>query len=442
MITTQGLQLTSHGHCYQYLIYQSLENSNVKKSDIDTYMNILSELGIAILNSPTESLDSLALDAFFQEYSHNFLAVNKEKVINDLINSFILQESETGIRFRYRYLFYFFAAKKLSDSLHRGDSAKKKIRDLVNLIHMEKACNIIIFLTHHSKDPWILDEIMVSVMDVFPEEKKVVLDTKSLSFLNDFVREIPEMVLENRDARQARLQEDKDKDVVDRCNGQSNSLHEEADDIDEFMIKVNKVFRSIEVCGQILRNRFGSLERDSLELIYEESLSISLRFLGMFLRYSELLKEEATRNINSILEQFPNTPDATIIKKVENSYLSLNYLFIFGMLHKIAFSLGSSRGHDIYIKVTDKDKTPASQLIQEIIELQFDKKIDMDKIERLHKEFTKSKNVVCNRLLRQIVLRHCYFHDVRFKERQKLAEKLSIPINVQRSIMIPPKSNH
>ncbi|WP_375471891.1 hypothetical protein [uncultured Nostoc sp.] len=77
-------------------------------------------------------------------------------------------------------------------------------------------------------------------------------------------------------------------------------------------------------------------------------------------------------------------------------------------------------------------------LIQEIIELQFEKKLDTDKIDKLHSEF--SKNPVCDRLLKQIILRYCYMHDIGFKHRQKLANIFNIPIQVQRSILIASKT--
>ncbi|MBD0388828.1 MAG: hypothetical protein ICV54_20555, partial [Nostoc sp. C3-bin3] len=138
-ITTQRLELTAYGHYYQHLIYQALQRVHVKQTEIDTYLNVLSELGGAILESPSESLDKSGLDAFFKEYLKNFLPVSQDKVINDLVDSFILQRSETGLKFHYRYLFYFFAAKKLADSLYKGEEAKKRIQDLVDTIHLEKA---------------------------------------------------------------------------------------------------------------------------------------------------------------------------------------------------------------------------------------------------------------------------------------------------------------
>ena len=435
-MTTQRLELTSYGHCYQYLIYQALERVHVKQTEIDTYFNVLSELGGAILESPSESLDESGLNAFFKEYSKNFLPVDQGKVIRDLVNSFILQRVETSLKFRYRYLFYFFAAKKLADSLQRGEESKKQIQHLVNTIHLEKASNIVLFLTYHSKDPWILDEILISVMEIFSDEEEVTLAAGSLSFLQDFIKEIPDLVLEKRDAKQERLENDRQKDLIEEHQDQNSDLEEDEDPA-EFMAKVNKVFRATEVCGQILRNRLGSLKRSSLELIYEESLLVSLRFLRVFLKFSDYVREESIRKIEKTLDQNSNLSDSKIIQEAKSFYLGMNYTVILAMLYKTSCSLGSVKGRDIYIKVAESKGMPALHLIQEIIELQFEKRLDINKIGKLHCEF--SKNPICDRLLKQIILSHCYMHDIGFRDRQKLADMLNISVQVQRSIMIASK---
>ena len=432
-IAPQRLDLTSYGHCYQHLIYQNLERARVKQADVDTYLNILAEMGGAILDSSSEMLNAETLNTFFENYSKRFLPIDQNRVIQDLLKSSILVDSESGLHFRYRYLFYFFAAKKLADSLHKGDAAKEKIRNLVDSIHLEKASNIVLFLTHHSKDPWILEQILYSVMEIFSTEKEATLESNSLLFLQDFVKEIPELVLGNRKAKEERLKIDKQNDLIE-LNENNNDEENEDEDPAEFMAKVNKIFRSIEVCGQILRNRIGSMERDSLELIVEESLSVSMRFVNIFLRWSDIVKEEAIREIQKMIDKSPNFSDAKITQKAESFYLTLNYVFIFVMLQKVAFSIGSVKGREIYIKVAKNKGTPASSLIQEIIELQFEKNMDFNKIEKLHEEF--SKNPVCERLLKHIIIRHCYMHDIGYQDRQRIATKLNISIQAQRVITL------
>ena len=436
--TPQRIELTAYGHYYQYLIYQALKRVHVNQNEYDRYLNILSELGGAILESSSESIDE---NDFFKEYSKNFLSVDQdeqEKIITNLINSSILQRSENGIKFYYRYSFYFFAAKKLADSLHKGEEAKKKIQNLVHTLHLEKASNIVLFLTHHSKDPWILDEILFSVMNIFSEEEQVTLEAGSLSFIQDFIKEIPELVLEKRDAREERLKDDQKKDQLEKQKEKNRNI-DNNEDVSEFMVKVNEVFRAIEVCGQILRNRIGSMERDSLEFIYEESLSVSLRFLSVFLKFSEYVRQESIRKIKKVIEEDPNRSNSKIIREVESFYLAINYNVILVMLYKISFSLGSPKGREIYVKIATKFDNPASKLIQEIIELQFEKKLDFAKIKDLHTEFSKKNNPVCDRLLKQIIVRHCYMHDIRFNERQKLGSLLNISTEAQQSIMIAQK---
>jgi len=267
---------------------------------------------------------------------------------------------------------------------------------------------------------------------MFPDEKEVTLEAGSLSFMETFVREIPELVLENRDAKQERLEEDRRKDEAEKqCNDQNDDMSKNDDEsATELMAKINKLFRATEVCGQILRNRLGSLERDSLELIYEESVSVSLRFLGIFLELSEFVKEESIRRIGKAIDQHPDYSNSKIIQEIKDFYMGMNYSVILGMLHRTSFSLGSAKGRDIYTKVAEKKNTPALHLIQEMIELQFEKKIDFNKIEKLHTEF--SKNYTCDRLLKTIILRHCYRHDIGYKDRQRLANKLNISMRAQR----------
>jgi len=436
-MTSQRLELTAYGHCYQYLIYQALERVHVKQDEIDTYFNVLSELGGAILESSSESLDESDLDTFFKKYSTNFLPVDQDKVIKDLVDSFILDQKDNILKFRYRYLFYFFAAKKLSESLQKGEQAKNTIQDLINKIHLEKASNIVLFLTFHSKDPWIIDEIIMSVMDIFSDEQAVTLEVGTLSFIQDFVKEIPDLVLEERDARQERLKHDTEKDIIEEQEEAHNSHIDENKEQSELIEKVNKAFRAIEVCGQIFRNKLSSLERKSLELIYEESLSVSLRLLNVFLKFSESLQEESIRKIKNTIEQNKKISDSKIIRDIKHFYLGMNYMAILGMLYKVSFSMGSSKGREIYIKVTEAKGNSALCLIQQIIELQFEKNLDINKIDKLHAEF--SKNYVCQRFLKEIVLHHCYMHDIGFRERQKLADKLNISMQTQRSITMASK---
>jgi len=356
ILNPNKIEVTTYAHCYEYLIYQCLKRIDITKGNkVEMYLNVLSELGGEILDSSSESLDENSLEDFFIKYSKKFLIDNQNKVIDNLVKSSILQKTENGIKFRYHYLFYFFAAKKLATSLHRGEEAMDKIKALVKVVHLEKASNIILFVTHHTKDPSVLNEILLSVMDLFSEEEEMTLETESLSFLQDFIKQIPELVLENRDVKEERLRRDIQKDIAEQELSQTNQRETEMEQ-EDFVVNVNKLFRSIEVCGQLFRNRLNSLEREHLEIIYEESASVSLRFLNIFRRFCEFSKKELIEKIRTISDENPKISNSKIVKKVESWYLGINYMVILAMLHKIAFSLGSYEGREIYSVVTQGER--------------------------------------------------------------------------------------
>ena len=366
----RSYDLTSYGHCYEYLIYQALDKARIKKSsDIEQYFNFLSELGKSVLDSGSNSLSKEDGEEFFRYYSDKFIATDLNKMVTTLIEASILEREGDNLCFKYRYLFYFFASKNLSDTLHRGDSAKRTISKLIETLHLEKSSNIVLFLSHHSKDPWILEEIMYSIMDIFPEEKEATLEAKSLQFLKDFTDSIPDIVLERRDAREERQNQDIRRDEIDRKHDFSSSEKEDIEDIDDeeisiFARKVEKAFRSTEVCGQILRNRMGSLEKESLEFLYGESATVLLKFLHIILETSRFIQEEGLRSIESALYKSPDSTDDEISRQARKFYMELNYGLIFAILRKISFSLGSEAGRQIYVKVAKEKKTPALSLIQ------------------------------------------------------------------------------
>ncbi|OZN73913.1 hypothetical protein CGQ14_34120, partial [Pseudomonas aeruginosa] len=40
----QNIELTSYGHCYQQLIYQSFEKAKISGRDYEKYLNVLTEI--------------------------------------------------------------------------------------------------------------------------------------------------------------------------------------------------------------------------------------------------------------------------------------------------------------------------------------------------------------------------------------------------------------
>ncbi len=430
-ITPLGLELTSYGHCYQYLIYQALFKAKIKKTELETYINVLTELAGEILYSNSTELDKDNLEQFFNRYKKKYLKVDQVKMLNIYHKIGILQTKGERISFKYRYVYYFYAAKYLADNLSKNDSIKERIRLLISHIHKEDSANIIIFITHHTKDSWILDEIQLCMMELFHEHKEASLENKDLEFMKDFLDEIPKLVLEQRDIEEERKKDDILKDQAERIE---NNIDKKSDLLEpsDIIAKVNRTFKGTELIGQIIRNRYGSLDRETLLQLVEQAYSVGLRFLQFFLELTDFAKVEIIKSIAHMLKENPNVDNSQLEREAKNQFLLMTYGVIFGVLRKIAFSIGAKETEEIYSELRINTNTPAIKLINQAIELQFMKKVSEESIKFLSNEFR--SNPVCERILKEIVIQHIYMHHIGYKEKQKLSEILELPITIQRKL--------
>jgi len=424
-VSPQKVELTSYGHCYQYLIYQALEKARVKNSEVDRYINLLTELACAQFNNNGLGLDVTQLDDFYKGYENKYLSLDKVKMFDVLIGSGILVRSNDRVAFKYSYIYYFFTAKKLAESFTNDQSARQSIQGLLKNLHREDCANIIIFITHHSKDDWVLDEIQLCLMELFNEYPEARLEKESLEFMIEFLNDIPELVIEHRKVEDERRKHDKNLEEVEQ---EINVANESGEDIEptDILAKINRTFKGIEIIGQIIRNRHGSLGKDKLEQLANQAYGVGLRFLQFFLTISDASKEEVVKLIEHGLKENPSITNEKLEKEAKGIFLLLTYGAIYGVLKKVSMSLGAKEAEQIYKRIEDMSPSPAIKLINQAIYLQFNKNMDAKAIQALTNEF--NKNPTCARLLKEIVIQHIYMFPVEYKQKQQIAEILNIPV--------------
>ena len=91
-----------------------------------------------------------------------------------------------------------------------------------------------------------------------------------------------------------------------------------------------------------------------------------------------------------------------------------------------------AKNSEIYHDVCKRYDTPAINLIDLSIEMQFRKTVPIERLKRLKKEF--SNNLFAERMLQEIVIRHLYMHRIKDKDKQKISEILDITMKGQRQI--------
>lgn len=425
--TSQRLDMTSHGHCYQSLVYQALERINIKKNEIDKYMNVLTELAWAQYTNEGKPLTTEELSNFYDDYAKEYLSVDRAKVTEDLHNCSILSSQDNQISFKYPYIYYFFAAKKIADSFSKSENIKIEIKKLLEGLHREDYANIIIFITHHTKESWILDEIEICLMELFSEQTPATLQAQDTAFLEDFLKEIPKLVIKERKVQEEREKHQQSlEEENEEHEGEIIDHRPEAHDGNSLFANINKVFKGSELVGQIVRNRHASLSKSELSTLLNEAYDCGLRFLQFFIDISDLAKEEVIQTIAQQIKENPSQTNLAIEKEARGAFLLFTYSAIYAVLRKIASSTGCVEAEEIYKAIELKTPTPAIKLINQAIELDFHKKIDHEHLAQLANDF--EGNVVCDRILKEIVVQHIYMFPVEYKDKQKISANLGLPM--------------
>ncbi|OQW42615.1 MAG: toll-Interleukin receptor [Proteobacteria bacterium SG_bin4] len=416
--------LTSYGHCYQQLVYQTFEKADIRFTDFEKFLNVLSELAWWILINDKKP-NGHELDVFFEDYCKKYLPVNKAEVVKKLVDYAILETRNFETGFKYPYIYYFFAGKKIAESYRDSSEVRDKVKNLLELLYREDFANILIFVTHHTKDSWVLSEIKNVLASLFEECKSASLEKKQLAFMNDFMKKIPELVIEHREIQKER---DSHNEKLDRME-RSHPSDEELESVDIFP-NINKTFKGMEIAGQIIRNRHASLTTDSMIELATAGINSGLRFLEYFINISDAAKNEIVRLIISHLSEQPDLTDQEIERDAEMVYMHITYGVISAVLSKIASSVGSKEALAIYEKLENNAGTPAASLIRLSIDLQFNKILNIDNVSNCANKL--KGNPVCTRILKEMVIRHIYMFPVEYDEKQKLSSLLGISVKGQR----------
>lgn len=207
--------------------------------------------------------------------------------------------------FFYPYLYYFFVARYLAEHIEKN----KNIIDLViRNLHKDENAYIAIFMSHHSKNDYILEEIITNAYVLFDKYKPATLGKEELHFFGKQVGVIIKAILPKdmtpEKERARRLETQDVAEQLDEDNKDKTSQNEENDDLS---MELRRGIKTVEVMGSIIRNRVGSLEKVRLESIFEYAMDVHLRILAFFF---EIISHEEEQQ--QIIEFISNRIDKII----------------------------------------------------------------------------------------------------------------------------------
>lgn len=432
MRLNQDIQKTSYGHCYHAMITMLLYKINVKPEEYDSYFNFLTQLAYWMFNKNLKNISDSQLDEFLNSYDEKYIMPRKEIIDDILIKAHIIKVKDKLYSFKYIYVYYYFVAKYLSESIESGNN-EKTIKKLIDEVYLKDNSNILIFLTHHTKNKKLIKDISSNTDNILKEYDEATLSGDEKEFIKNLQEALKNFQLPDSshsiDEERDRQLKDKDKSSIDSKVEQTKPNKQ---DEDILWNEIEKSIKKMEIIGQILRNQYGSLEKKQLKNLFHRAQNVGLRlmkdFMETMLGKREIIENLVKKIVGTKDEALPPEQVERISKLIVDQ---MSYSILFGLLHKIVYSIGYDKIIDIADEVNQENDTVASKLINLYIHTWYKKTLNVKKIASLHKEFKDDKNYQAIYILKHIVVRHIYMHHVHYKDKQRIANLLGFSMKNQ-----------
>lgn len=426
---------SAYGYYYELLITQSFININLQHKEIDAYYTYISELAYDFFEKDLFEFSYFEFEQFNRGICQKYdLSNDFERTLKRLINSSIIESRNDSFKFKYSYIYYYFVAKYFSMKI-TDEKIRNKISEMCSNVHIEEYANILMFLTHLSKDPFMLYEIHKQAQKIFAEFSPTTLE-KDIEALNNMSVEIPKIIYHNIEVKKHREEQLIARDEMERGKQEvavTKKVKKSDNSAMDVAAKLNDAFKTIEILGQILRNYYGSIEATEKYFLAEESYMVGLRTLNSFLSViNENINNLANKIQKAIEQEEGNHNKSDIQKKTGKLLFNLCCAISYHTIIKVSESVGSKDLYSTYQKISEQHKSVAVRLIEVSIKLDQSRSLPFNDIKAL-KEYA-SDNIIAMSLLKVLVINHLYMFDTDRIEKQRICSLLDIPMGKQIAI--------
>jgi hypothetical protein len=426
------LKDSAYGHYYHFLITQAFVRLGIQHAEMDAYFTYITDLSHFMFSKDKKTLTEYDLREFHTQYFNTYKNIlDYEKTILVLSKASIFEKTGIGFRFQYKYTYYYFVGLYLSNNISKPET-RSIISKMCQDAYRDEYSNIILFLTHHSKDPFILEEILKNSRKCFAGLPVLKLET-DITVVNDLLTGIPNLIYKSKniDVTRKKVLQKLDADEAKK-NNDNDDMDSAPKDPSSAHIQWDLSYKNVELVGQILKNYYGSLHGDVKLDLVQENYSTGLRGLANFYGHLAIKFEYLIGQIRANLEA-KNYSDKSQIEKISKNVIFNFFVHVsMGFIHRISECTGSEKLHETYKEVLQKNDFASFHLIDTSIKLNFYKSFPWHEIENVKKRF--GDNLLVYSILRRLVVNYLYMYPTTYKEKQKICSLLGIPMDVQRNI--------
>jgi len=359
----KDLAISSYGHCYYVLIIAHLVKSGIAETDdeINVCMNFAEQLAFKLFTeSPSlQTIDKAKFEDFKADYGKRFLQVKRSTLQRFLHPDYGIVTAKSDYGFRSPYMYYFFLGKYLARNAGKHEEI---IGHMIAKSYLPSNRLALIFLIHHSNDDEVIDDILLQTMCALDDMQPCTLAVDETKVFEEIVQRIPSEILSKNSVNSEREIERKGRDQLESVEADTDEL--DLEDEEEEMRVVNdmyKILKNNEILGQILRTKFGSLERTKLAEVVETVADSGLRIVRLMLGSQREINEFAAY----VRERHPELKT----EEIKHFLTTVSFLLTMWNVEKIVCALNKPEIIPIIEDVVIKKNTPAYDLIDYFLRL-------------------------------------------------------------------------
>ena len=436
----QNTNYSVHGFYYELIINECFNKAVKDKKEISLYYNYLTNFSFYLFEQNTKEISIEEFTQFHTAYCNKHdLSYSLDTIIRTFETAKFLYVNHR-VYIKENYVYYFFVAKYIANNIGK-ETTKELVTKMSIRIFKDEYASIIMFVTHLSKDDFIIRELIKNANSIFEDSPSVLLEN-DISGINQLIDNLPRQVLELVDVEQKRAEELEEQEIVERKD-KENEFESESSNYDNFELeddiskidfyaKVTLALKSIDILGQITKKHWGEIDGEQkLELVMA-TYNLGLRTLGIYLKQLQSSSKEIIEHISGIIVE-KHIKDrfelkAEIEETARDFVFKLCFLSSWGLTKRIANSIGYDKLKNSFEKALSIQPSNAVKLIDLCIKLSYSG-IPIDEVQDYKKDM--EKNNLSYVLLQNLVIDHLYMFDTHYKVKNQVCSILGITMKEQ-----------
>lgn len=440
----QNPNYSIHGFYYEVLINECFSKAIKDRKEISLYYNYLTQFCFFLFEQGVKDVSLDEFDSFHKMYCEKHDLTYRKETILENFDSAKLLYINSRVYIKEKYVYYFFVAKYIANEIANREEIKKLVTKMCYRLFREEYASIIMFVTHLSKDNFIISELINIANSLFPEANVARLQD-DINEINELVESIPEQVLEIVNVDEQRNEELKEEEELEKLEKELEeektsydnfSLDDDISSID-FFTKVTRALKTIDILGQVAKKHWGELDGEQKLNLVTTTYNVGLKTLDLYLQLLQRNSKDIVEHISQLIKEKHFKNKHSLVKGIEeasrNFVFRLCFMSSFGITKRISNAIGYDKLKNTFDKALSAQPYNSVKLIDLAIKLGYSSiASQIELIEDYNDEMKKNK--LSTIVLQNLVIDYMYMFDTDYKTRSRICNKLGISVQEQLKI--------